>query len=55
MINDFMSRVKISIAIRVLSDEHKGGVLAPTNLTDGRPFLDILRVKHPEGQPLKPN
>ena len=37
--NDFMSRGKISNAIRVLSDEHKGGVLAPTNLIDNTPFL----------------
>ena len=55
MFNDFMSRGKISNAIRVLSDEHKGGVLAPTNLIDGRPVLEILRDKHPEGQPLEPN
>ena len=53
--NDFMSRGKISNAIRVLSDELKGGVLAPTNLIDGRPVLEILRDKHPEGQPLEPN
>ena len=49
MFNDFMSRGKISNAIRVLSDEHKGGVLAPTDLTDDRPVLEILRDKHPEG------
>ena len=55
MFNDFMSRGKISNAIRVLSDEHKGGVLAPTDLIDGRPVLEILRDKHPEGQPLEPN
>ena len=55
MFNDFMSRGKISNAIRVLSDEHKGGVLAPTDLIDGRPVLEILRDKHPEGQPLEPS
>ena len=55
MFNDFMSRGKISNAIRVLSDEHKGGVLAPTDLIDGRPVLEILGDKHPEGQPLEPN
>ena len=55
MFNDFMSRGKISNAIRVLSDEHKGAVLAPTDLIDGRPVLEILRNKHPEGQPLEPN
>ena len=42
MFNDFVSRGKISNAIRVLSDEHKGGVLAPTDLIDGRPVLEIL-------------
>ena len=51
---DFMSRGKISNAIRVLSDEHKGGVLAPTDLIDGSPVLEILRDKHLEGQPLEP-
>ena len=55
MFNDFMSRGKISNAIRVLSDEHKGGVLAPTDLIDGRLILEILRDNHPEGQPLEPN
>ena len=55
MFNDFMSRGKISNAIHVLSDEHKGGVLATTNLIDGRPVLEILRDKNPEGQPLEPN
>ena len=53
--NDFMSRGKISNAIRVLSDERKGGLLAPTDRIDGRPVLEILRDKHPEGQPLEPN
>ena len=47
--------VRSVIAIRVLLDEHKGGVLAPTDLIDGRPVLEILRDKHPEGQPLEPN
>ena len=55
MFNDFLSRGKISNGIRVPSDEHKGDVLAPTNLIDGRPVLEILRGKHPEGQPLVPN
>ena len=55
MFNNIMSRGKISNAIRVLLDEHKGGVLAPTNLIDGRPALEILRDKHPEGPPLEPN
>ena len=32
MFNDFMSRGKTSNAIRVLSDKHKGEVLAPTDL-----------------------
>ena len=54
MFNDFMSRGKISNAIRVLSDEHKGGVLAPTDLLDGRPVLEIFREKHPEGNPWSP-
>ena len=54
MFNDLMSRGKISNAIRVLSDEHKGGVLAPTDLIDGRPVLEILPNKHPEGQHLEP-
>ena len=40
MFNDFMSRAKISNAIRVLSEEHKGGVLAPTDLIDGSPVLE---------------
>ena len=48
MLNDFMSRGKISNAIRFLSDEHKGGVLTPTDLIDGRPVLETLRDKHPE-------
>ena len=55
MFNYFMSRGKISNAIRVLSDEHKGRVLAPTDLIDGRPVLEISRDKPPEGQPLEPN
>ena len=55
MFNDFMSRGKISNAIRVLSDEHKGGALAPTDLTDCRAVLEILRDKYSEGQPLEPN
>ena len=50
MFTDFMSPGKISKAILVLSDEHKDGVLAPTDLIDGRPVLEILRDKHPEGQ-----
>ena len=55
MFNDFMSRGKISNAIHVLSDEHESGVLAPTDLIDGRLILEILRDKHPEGRPLEPN
>ena len=55
MFNKFMSRGKVCNAIRVLSDEHKDGVLTPTNLIDGRPVLEILRDKHPEEQPLEPN
>ena len=55
MFHDFMSRGKISNAILVLLDEHKGGVFAPTDLIDGRPVLEILRDKHFEGQPLEPN
>ena len=55
MFNDFMSRGKISNAIRVLLDDHKGGVIAPTVLIDCRPVLEILRDKHPEGQPLESN
>ena len=50
-----MSRGKISNAIRVLLDEHKGGVHVPTNLIDGRLVLEILGDKHPEGQPLESN
>ena len=50
-----MSCGKISNAIRVLLEGHKGGVCAPNNLIDGRPFCDILRDKHLEGQPLEPN
>ena len=50
MFNDFMSRGKISNAIRVLSDGQKGGVLA-----DGRPVPEILRDKHPEVHTLEPN
>ena len=50
-----MSRGNISNAIRVLSLEHKGGALAPDNLIDGRPLLENLRDKYPEGQPLEPN
>ena len=30
-------------------------MLARTDLIDGRPVLEILRDKHPEGQPLEPN
>ena len=44
MLNDFMSRGKISNAIRVLSDEHTSGVLAPTDLIDGRPVLECRPV-----------
>ena len=55
MFNDFISRGKIINSLRVLLDEHKGGVLAPTDLIDGRPVLEILRDKHHEGQPLEPN
>ena len=55
MFNDFMSRGKISIAICVLLDEHKVSVLAPTYLKDGRPVLEILRDKLPEGQPFETN
>ena len=55
MFNDFMSRGKISTAIRVLLDEHKASVLAPTYLKDGRPVLETLRDKLPEGQPLETN
>ena len=55
MFSDFMPRGKISTAVRVLSDEHKGGVLAPSNLIIGRPVLEIFRDKHPEGQPVEPN
>ena len=47
MFNDFLSRGEISNAICVLSEEHKGGVLAPTDLIDGRP-VEMLRDKHPE-------
>ena len=55
MFNDFVSRGKISNAIRVLSDEHKSGVLALTDLIDGRPVLEILQHRHPDRQPLEPN
>ena len=55
MFNGFVSLGKISISIRVLLDEHKKGVLAPTDLIDGRAILKILREKHPEGQALEPN
>ena len=56
MFNDFMSRGKISNECFSLSlDEHKCGVLAPTDLIDGRPVLEILPHKHPDGQPLEPN
>ena len=55
MLNDFIFRGQISIAIRVISDELKSGVLAPTDLIDGRPVLEILRNKHPERQPSEPN
>ena len=34
--NDFKSRVKISNTIRVLTGEQKKGVIAPTDLIDGR-------------------
>ena len=54
MFNEFISRGKVSNAIRVLSYEHKGGVLATTDLIDGRPVLEIIRDKDPEGQPLEP-
>ena len=50
-----MSRGRISNAIRVLLDKHKVGVLVPTNLIDGRPVLEILGDKYPEGQPLESN
>ena len=50
MFNNFMSCGKISNAIRVLLDEHKGGVLASTDLIDGRLVLKFLRDRHPEGQ-----
>ena len=46
--NDFKSHGKISNAIRVLSDGHKGGMLAPTNLIDSRSVLEILHDNHPE-------
>ena len=55
ILNDFMSRGKISNAICVLSDEHRDGVLAPTDLIDGTAVLEILRDNHLEGQPLEPN
>ena len=55
MFNDFMSHGKISNVIQILSDEHKGGLLASTDLTDGRPVLEILCDKHPEGLSLEPN
>ena len=55
MFKDFMSRGKISNVIRLFSDMHKIGMLAPTDRIDGRPVLEILRDKHPEGQPLPPN
>ena len=55
MFTDFMSRGKISNALRVRSDEHKRGVLAPTDLIDNRAVLEILRDKHPQGQNLEPN
>ena len=55
MFNHFMYCGTISNTIRVLSVEHEGGVLAPTDLIDGRPILEISRDKHPEGQPLEPN
>ena len=51
MFNNFMSRGQISNAVRVLSDEHKDGMLAPTNLIDASPVLEYLRNKHPEGHP----
>ena len=55
MFNDFMSRGKLSHALRVFSQEHKGDVLAPTDFIYGRPVNEILRDKHPEGQPLEHN
>ena len=55
MFKDFMSRGKVSIAIGVLSDQHKDSVLAPTDLIDGKTVLENLRDKHPEGQPLEHN
>ena len=50
-----MSCGKIRNAVRFLSDEHKGGVLVPTDLIDGRLVLKKLGDKHPEGQPLEHN
>ena len=55
MFNNFNSRGMISKVFRVLLDEHKDGVLAPTDLIDGGPVLEISRDKNPEGQPLAPN
>ena len=55
MFNNFISRGKIRKASPVFSDEHKGGLLAPTDLIDDRPVFEILRDKHPDGQPLEPN
>ena len=55
MFNDFNSCGKISKAISVLSGELKGGVLEPTDLIDGRPVLEGIHDKNPEGQPLEPS
>ena len=54
MFNDYISRRNISNAIHVRSNEHKSGVLAPTDLIDGRPVLEISRDKHPEAQTFEP-
>ena len=55
MFNNFISRGKISNTIHVFSDEHKGGVLAPTDFIEGRTVLETSCDKHPEGQPSLPN
>ena len=55
MFNDLVFCGRISYAICVLSDEHKGSGLAATNLKDDGPVLEILRDKHSEQQPLEPN
>ena len=54
MFKNFISRGKISNAIHVFSDEHKGGVLAPTDFIEDRPVLETSCDKHPEGQPSLP-